>query len=68
MLERFDMLDVKLVKTPLAAHFQLLADLSPQIDEEEKYMSRVLYASTVGSIMYVIVCTRSNISHTVWID
>ena len=53
VLERFDMIDVKPVKTPLAAHFRLSTDLSPQTDEE-KYMSRVSYISAVGSIMYAI--------------
>ena len=59
------MLDVKPVKTPLAAYFQLSEDLFPQIDKEEKYISRVPYASAVESIMYVMVCTRLDISHTV---
>ena len=27
------------------------------------YMSKVPYASIVGSLMYAMVCTRSNISH-----
>ena len=35
------MLDAKPVKTPLAAHFRLSAHLSPQTNEEEKYMSHV---------------------------
>jgi len=57
ILERFDLLDAKHVKTPLATHFRLSADLFPQIDEGEKYMSRVLHASAVGSIIYAMVCT-----------
>ena len=65
VLERFGMLDAKPVKSPLAAHFRLSADLSPQTDEEEKYISHVPYASTVGSIMYAMVCTRSDISRAV---
>ncbi|ONK68535.1 uncharacterized protein A4U43_C05F12950 [Asparagus officinalis] len=65
VLERFGMLDAKPVKTLLAAHFRLSADLSPQTEEEEQYMSCVPYASVVGSIMYAMVCTRPNISHTV---
>ena len=28
-------------------------------------MSKVSYASTIGSLMYVMVCTRPNISHAV---
>ena len=65
VLERFDMLDAKPMKTSLAAHFRLLTDLSPQTDEEEKYKSHVPYVSAVRSIMYVMVCTRSDISHAV---
>jgi len=29
-------------------------------------MSHVLYTSAVGSIMYAMMCTRSDISHAVW--
>ena len=64
VLERFGMLDARPVKTSLAAHFLLSADLSPQTDEE-KYMSHVPYASVVGSIMYAMVCTRPDISHAI---
>ena len=62
VLERFCILDAKLVKTPLAAHIRFSADLSTQTDEE-KYMSHVPYASAVESIMYAMVCTRLDISH-----
>ena len=65
VLERFGMLDARPVKTPLAAHFRLSTDLSPQTDEDKKYMSHVPYASAVGSIMYAMVCTRPDISHAV---
>jgi hypothetical protein len=33
--------------------------------EEEDDMSRVPYASAVGSLMYAMVCTRLDISHVV---
>jgi len=65
VLERFGMLNIKPVKTLLAAYFQISADLSPQTDEEEKYISHVLYASALESIMYAMVCTRLDISHAV---
>ena len=38
---------------------------SPSIDKEKEDMRRVLYASAVGSLMYVMVCTRPNIAYTV---
>jgi len=65
VFKRFGMLDAKPVKTPLAAYFWLSAILSPQTDEEEKYMSRVLYVSAVESIMYAMVCTRPSIPHAI---
>lgn len=61
VLKHFGRRDSKLVSTPLASHFKLSADLSPQI----KYMSHVPYTSAVGSLICSIVCTRSNISHVV---
>ncbi|XP_020262038.1 probable polygalacturonase At1g80170 [Asparagus officinalis] len=57
------MLDAKPVKTPLATHFRLSVDLSPQAEKGDQYMSCVPYANAVGNIMYDIVCTRLNISH-----
>ncbi|XXG58369.1 hypothetical protein AAC387_Pa04g0693 [Persea americana] len=65
VMERFGMQSSKPVNTPLAAHFKLSAALSPQTEEEVEHMSRVPYASAVGSIMYAMVCTRPDISHAV---
>ena len=65
VLERFGMQGSKLASTPLVAHFKLSNALLPQTEEEREYMSYVLYASVVGSIMYVMVCTRIDISHVV---
>ena len=55
----------KPVSTPLAAHFKLSVDLSPQFEEEKEHMSRVPYTSAVGSMMYAMVCTRLDISQAV---
>ena len=35
--------------------------------EEKEYMKMVPYASTVGSLMYVMLCTRPDICHSVGI-
>eukprot|EP00253_Pinus_taeda_P016897 PITA_16897 len=37
----------------------------PKTQEEEEDMSRVPYASAVGSLMYAMVCTRPDIAHAV---
>ncbi|KAH9318634.1 hypothetical protein KI387_020403, partial [Taxus chinensis] len=39
--------------------------LCPSNDDEKEYMSRVPYANVVGSLMYVMVSTRLDISHAV---
>jgi len=56
---------VKLVNIPLASHFNLSLILFPNNKEEKYYISHIPYASEVGSLMYVMVCTRPNIDHVV---
>ena len=63
VLKRFGMNEKsKPVSTPLTPHVKLSASMSPKNDIERKYMSKVPYASAVGSLMYAMVCTRPNIS------
>jgi ATP-binding cassette subfamily B (MDR/TAP) protein 1 len=59
------MRDAKPVRTPLASHFRLSKEQCPKTDEEKDFMARVPYASTIGSLMYAMVCTRPDISHAV---
>eukprot|EP00253_Pinus_taeda_P034716 PITA_34716 len=40
-------------------------ELCPKTQEEEEDMSRVPYASAVGTLMYAMVCTRPDIAHAV---
>jgi hypothetical protein len=65
VLERFGMRDAKPVSTPLANHFKLSKEMCPKTQEEIDYMSKVLYSSAVGSLMYAMVCTRPDIAHVV---
>jgi hypothetical protein len=65
VLERFRMQNAKPVSTPLASHFKLTKEICPKTQEEIEYMSRVPYSSTIGSLMYVMVCTRPDIAHVV---
>ena len=55
----------KSVSSPLAPHFKLSADMSPKTIDDREYMSHVSYTSTVGSLMYTIVCTRPDLSQAV---
>ena len=61
----FNMDKAKSVSTPLGSHFRLCKDQSPKTDKEIEHMRKVPYASAIGSLMYVMVCTRLDIAHTV---
>ena len=65
VLSRFNMNEAKSVSTPLDSHFKLSKEQSPKTEEERDHMSKVPYASAIGSLMYVIVCTRPDIAHAV---
>jgi len=66
VLQRFNIdSDMKYVSTPLAAHFKLKITMSLTTVEEREYMTRVLYASVAGSLMYAIVCTIPDFSQAI---
>ena len=68
VLQHFGMCEkTKLVSTPLGPHFKLSTSQCPKTEEEQEYMSKVPYSNVVGSLMYVMVCTRPDISHAVGI-
>ena len=49
----------------LPIYFRLSKEQSPKTKEERDHMSKVPCASAIGSLMYVMVCIRPNIAHTV---
>eukprot|EP00253_Pinus_taeda_P026115 PITA_26115 len=59
------MQDSKPVKVPIPVGVRLSPEQCPKTQEEEEDMSRVPYASAVGSLMYAMVCTRPDIAHAV---
>nr|CAN68815.1 hypothetical protein VITISV_001087 [Vitis vinifera] len=65
VLRRFNMNKAKSVSTPLGSHFKLSKEQSPKTKEERDHMSKMPYASAIGSLMYAMVCTRSDIAHAV---
>ena len=65
VLERFNMDDAKPLSTPLANHFRLSTNQCPKIDDEVKDTSKVPYATTVGCLMYAMVCTRPYLAHVI---
>ena len=57
--------NAKVVNTPLPGHLKLTKEMCPKTQEEEDKVSKAPYASAVGSLMYVMVCTRPDIAHVV---
>eukprot|EP00253_Pinus_taeda_P016293 PITA_16293 len=60
-----DMEDEIYMKQPEGFLVKGKKEWSPKTQEEEEDMSRVPYASEIGSLMYAIVCTRLDIAHVV---
>lgn len=48
----------------LANYFVLIEDQSPTNYEEIEYMNKILYSNAIGSIMYLMLGTRPNLSFT----
>eukprot|EP00253_Pinus_taeda_P026861 PITA_26861 len=65
ILQRFNMQDTKPVKVPIPVGVKLSAEQCPKTQEEEEDMSRVPYASVVGTLMHAMVYTRPEIAHVV---
>ncbi|GJT82694.1 retrovirus-related pol polyprotein from transposon TNT 1-94 [Tanacetum coccineum] len=65
ILQRFNMQDCKPISTPFATNIKLSSKMSPSSEKERMEMSRVPYASAVGSLMFAMICTRPDIVHAV---
>jgi len=65
LLKRFNMFEWKPVTLPLSNHFKLSSDFCPKTDEDYDRMSKVPYANVIGSIMYLMVCTRPDLAHSI---
>ena len=57
--------EAKPVSTPLGSHFKLSKEQLSKTEEERDHLSKVPYASSIGSLMYAMVCTRPDITHAV---
>jgi len=54
--------EAKSVSSSLAPHFKLSSRMSPKTIDDREYMSHIPYTSAIGSLMYAMVCTRSDLS------
>lgn len=55
----------ELVSSPLGVYFKLCANQSPSSKEEKQEIEKIPYTSTIGSLMYAMVCTRPDIAYTI---
>ncbi|GJT38372.1 putative RNA-directed DNA polymerase [Tanacetum coccineum] len=62
ILKRFKMDNSKKGILPLHHGIKISSDLCPKTNDELDKMSRVPYASAIGSIMYAMTCTRLDVS------
>ena len=59
------MQDCKLISTSLPINFKLSSSMYPINEVKRKEMSQVPYSSTVGSLMFAMICTRLDIAQAV---
>ena len=65
VLKRFSMENSKRGMVPLRHGIHLSKAMSPKTPEERSRMSRIPYASAIGSLMYAMLCTRPDIAQAV---
>ena len=59
------MLDSKRGLLPFKHGIHLSREMSPKTPEDMVEMAKVPYASTIGSLMYAMLCTRPDIAYAV---
>jgi len=65
MLTRFNMSECGGKRTPMVVGEKLTKEMCPSTKEEEEDMSMVPYKEAVGSLMYLMTCTRPDIATAV---
>ena len=63
VLNRFSMQNSKGGFLPMCQGISLSKTQCPTMKDERDRMSKIPYASAIGSIMYVMLCTRSDVSY-----
>ena len=63
VLKWFSMENSKKGNIPLQQGVVLSKKDCPSTKEQREYMSKVPYASAIGSIMYAVLCTRVDVAH-----
>ena len=63
VLKRFNMEESNRGLLPMSHGISLSKNMSPKSKDERERMTRIPYASAVGSIMYAMICTRPDVSY-----
>ena len=63
VLNRFSMKNSKRGFLPMLHGISLSKTQCPMTQDERDHMSKIPYASAIGSIMYAILCTRPDVSY-----
>ncbi|MCO5602523.1 hypothetical protein L7F22_056656 [Adiantum nelumboides] len=56
------------LNVPLPSYVKLSKQNFPELEEEKAEMEKILYASTMDSVMYAMIATRPNIAFAVGVD
>ena len=62
IVKRFKMENSKRGFIPMRHGVQISKEHSPKTPEDRALMEKISYASAIGSIMYVMLCTRPNVA------
>ncbi|KAL0560149.1 hypothetical protein IC582_000543 [Cucumis melo] len=63
LLEKYNMSGSKTVSTPLASHFRFSSSQCSVTEQERLEISNIPYCNAVGSIMYLMICTRPDLGY-----
>ncbi|XP_062075382.1 secreted RxLR effector protein 161-like [Humulus lupulus] len=63
ILDKFSMNNAKITKLPITSQHQLSKEQCPKTKDEADYMNRVPYSNAVRFLMYLMVCTRPDLSY-----
>ncbi|KAG8496917.1 hypothetical protein CXB51_008099 [Gossypium anomalum] len=63
VLKRFNMEEYKRGFLPMRHGISLSKEMYPSTPQERERMSKIPYTSAIGSIMYAMLCTRSDVSY-----
>lgn len=62
VLKKFCMINCKPSSIPFGNHFILSKEKSHANEKEMAYMSNIPYLNVIGSMMYLIACTRPDLT------